>query len=310
MQFWPRKRAKRIYPRCRTWPTRAEAKPLGFYGYKVEMIHAMAIDNRPKARTKGERVSMPLTIVECPPMRVFSVRFYKKIDAVFRVTKEILLSNELILRRKLSLPKTIDPKLDDIKPEDYDEIRFIAYTQSKLSGRAQKTPELFEIGLGGKPKDQLEFIKQHIGKEIRLSDVFSPGEQLDVAAVTKGKGFQGTVKRFGVAIRSHKSEKTKRGIGTLGPWHPNRVLPSVPQGGKMGFHVRTERNKLLVKISNENINPAGGFKSYGVVKTDYALIKGSLPGPSKRLIRLYKVRKPSTKLQSEAPSVENVVISK
>ena len=53
-----------------------------------------------------------------------------------------------------------------------------------------------------------------LGKEIKVEDVFESGVSVDVHGITKGKGFQGTVKRFGVPIRQHKAEKTKRGIGT------------------------------------------------------------------------------------------------
>ncbi|MBW2988370.1 50S ribosomal protein L3, partial [Candidatus Woesearchaeota archaeon] len=71
---------------------------------------------------------------------------------------------------------------------------------------------------------------------------------------------------------------------------------------------RTEKNKWIVKISNEDINPKGGFKHYGLVKNDYILIKGSIPGPTKRLVRLYKAKRPSKKMPSEPPSIEAVVI--
>ncbi len=56
----------------------------------------------------------------------------------------------------------------------------------------------------------------------------------------------------------------------------------------MGFHQRTEYNKQIVKISEkgEEINPQGGFIRYGLVKGDYILIKGSVPGSKKRFVRL------------------------
>ena len=44
------------------------------------------------------------------------------------------------------------------------------------------------------------------------------GDQLDFHCVTKGKGYQGPVKRFGIQIRARKAEKTKRGPGSLGSW--------------------------------------------------------------------------------------------
>ena len=74
----------------------------------------------------------------------------------------------------------------------------------------------------------------------------------------KGKGWQGVVKRWGVRILQHKSRKTKRGIATLGPWHPNRVLYTVPRAGQMGYHQRTEYNKRILEIgkNGEEIIPS------------------------------------------------------
>ena len=63
----------------------------------------------------------------------------------------------------------------------------------------------------------------------------------------------------------------------------------------MGFHKRMEHNKLLIKISDNpaEINPASGFQRYGVVKNSYVLVKGSVAGPSKRLIRLSFASRPN-----------------
>jgi large subunit ribosomal protein L3 len=62
----------------------------------------------------------------------------------------------------------------------------------------------------------------------------------------------------------------------------------------MGYHQRTEFNKRLMAIGNDGseITPDGGFLGYGVVNNQYILIKGSLPGPVKRLIRMRKATRP------------------
>ncbi len=308
MQYWPRKRAKHIIHRRRAWPASKDAKPLGFYGYKVQMIHGLALNNNPKSPSKGETISIPLTLLECPPLKIFSVRAYKKTNSVLNVKTEVIVSNDKALAGRLPLPKELKGSLDSIKPEEYDEIRLLVYTDSKATSRGQKLPELFELGLGGSPAEQLEFAKTH--KEIKVSDVFSEGEQLDVGGITKGKGFQGVVKRYGVALKQKKSEKKKRSIGNLGAWTPTHVLISVPQAGKMGYHSRIDKNKQLMKISNEDINPKGGFKHYGLVKNDYVLLKGSVPGPAKRMLKLYKARYPARNVPKEAPVFEQLVIGK
>ena len=120
----------------------------------------------------------------------------------------------------------------------------------------------------------------------KVSEIFKSGQYIDIHAITKGKGFQGPIKRFGVALKSHKSEKKKRSAGNLGAWTPKRVDWRVPQHGQLGFFKRTEYNKLIYLIDNDpkKINQEGGIKGYGLVKNDYILVKGSIPGPKKRLI--------------------------
>jgi large subunit ribosomal protein L3 len=56
----------------------------------------------------------------------------------------------------------------------------------------------------------------------------------------------------------------------------------------MGYQQRTEFNKRILKVGDnpEEINPAGGFLHYGLVRGRYIAIKGSIPGPTKRLIRI------------------------
>ena len=88
---------------------------------------------------------------------------------------------------------------------------------------------------------------------------------------------------------SRKATGKRRHIGTLGAWHPGYVHYTVPRPGQMGYHKRTEINKRIMKMgAASEINPLGGFTHYGVLKNDYLLIKGSLAGPQKRLIRFRK----------------------
>lgn len=138
----------------------------------------------------------------------------------------------------------------------------------------------------------------------KFSDFAKSGALVDVAAVTKGKGFQGAVKRWGVKLLSHKNSKHRRMIGTLGPKRPGLVRPTVPQSGQMGYHQRTEFNKRIIKIgeSGEEVNPKGGFLHYGSVRNNYLLIYGSVPGPTKRLIRIRDPVRPS-KVSGDAPDV-------
>ncbi len=291
MQYWPRKRAKRIYPKIRSWLKSEVARPLGFAGYKVAMTHLIFKDNRQNSRTRGENVFFPITILECPPLKILALKLYKNTTYGLVPSKQIYnpkLDKELA--RKINLPKKIKDQINEIenKLNDYSELRLLVYTQPRLTTIGKKKPEIFEIALGGTIQEQFNYAKSMLDKEVRISEIFKEGQYLDTHSVSIGKGLQGPVKRFGVSLKSHKSEKKRRSSGNLGSWNPSKVLSTVPQKGQLGFQTRTEYNKLLIKMSNDTklINPKGGFNSYGLVKNDYVLIKGSITGPVRRLIRL------------------------
>ena len=106
LQFWPRKRTKRIYPRIRSWVKQDALKLLGFAGYKVGMTQAIIIDNIPNSLTKGMQVSYPITVIECPPLKPFSLRLYKNTPYGLKLVTEIFTPKfDKELSRKLSLPK-------------------------------------------------------------------------------------------------------------------------------------------------------------------------------------------------------------
>lgn len=299
MQYWPRKRSRHTLARIRAWATESKAKPLGFIGYKAGMTHVMANDNRPKSMTKGERIAMPVTIIDCPPMMVMGAAFYKKTAEGLVKVGSILASNlNKHVGKAFPIPKKGTKKLEEIT--EFDDLRLLVHSQpEKVAAVNAKKPKLLEIALGGSKADKQNYIKNNLGKEITVSDVFDRGVAVDVHGIGKGKGFQGTVKRFGVPIRQHKAEKTKRGIATLGSWKPKRVEFTVAQSGKMGYHLRTEYNKQILKIgSNGEVNPKGGILNYGLVQNPYVLLRGSVVGPQKRAVVLtapIRVNKPIVK---------------
>ena len=307
MQYWPRKRAGRAYPRIKSWAGSKEAGLLGFAGYKIGMTTVFYNDTRKHSKTKGKEVAFPATIIECPPLKIASIRLYKKDTYGLKLKAEIYGDVDKELGRKIPLPKKADPKkLDSINPEEYFDIRVNAYTQPKKSFVGKKKPELFEVGLGGTPEEKLAFAKENLGKEIPASEVFKPGEQLDVHAVSTGRGFQGPVKRFGIGLTSHKAEKARRNPGSLGGWKgQGHFMYRIAHAGQTGYHTRTEHNKWLLKIGDkpEDINPKGGFVGAGEVKSSYLLVKGSIQGPARRLVRLCHAARPNPKVPSEEPQL-------
>ncbi|MHC1566704.1 MAG: 50S ribosomal protein L3 [Candidatus Syntropharchaeia archaeon] len=275
LAFSPRKRAKREIPRTRS-KSEAEKKLLGFAGYKAGMTHVIMIDNVPNSPTEGLEIFCAATVIETPPMRVIGVRAYKEGVYGKKAIAEA--------RNEDSLSK-IEKLLSEIN-----EIRLITSTMPHIvSGIPKKKPEIMEQYLGGSVEEGFEYASEMLGREIGVSEVFEKGEFVDVIAVTKGKGTQGPVKRWGVTIQDRKALRSSKGrhVGTLGPWHPARVRWRVPQLGQTGYHQRTEYNKRILEMGKgEEITPKGGFVNYGIVRNDYLLIAGSVPGPKKRLIRI------------------------
>jgi large subunit ribosomal protein L3 len=80
---------------------------------------------------------------------------------------------------------------------------------------------------------------------------------------------------------------------------------TVARSGQMGYHQRVEYHKRLMKISEspDEVNPKGGFVNYGLIKNDYVLLLGSVPGPKKRLIRLRKTVRPSNIYLDTEPKI-------
>ncbi len=320
MQYWPRKRAAKAVPKVGAWPTPEQnkaisgARLLGFAGYKVGMTHLHFVDGGKNSLYKGLEVSRPVTVLECPPLLLVTLRFYRMTENGPVVAQDILLPQlAKIIGRRLDLPKKqsgLEEQLKGLDMGSIADVHAIVATQPSLTGIGKKVPDLMEMGISGKTvEEKLAYAQTLVGKPIDVASVFSAGIQVDVHAVSKGKGFQGPVKRFGVAIRHHKSEGTKRGPGSLGGWRNQaHVMYRVAHAGQMGYHTRTDYNKQLLLIGNDpkGINPAGGFVHYGAVKGTYVLLAGSVPGPKKRLIRFNYALYPDRKRAETAPEITSV----
>ncbi len=282
LQFWPRVRSKRIYPKISFW-----SKDLlsGFCAYKAGMVQYSAIETR-KNINKGKEIVKAATVLEIPIVYPISLVFYRKgrKSAEYFNVKELSKDFKKDLKRKIKFKEEEKGKA----PDDFDELRIKVATFPRKS-KLKKTPEVFELGCNL----DVEKAKELFGKDLKVEDYFSAGEYVDITSVTKGKGTQGVIKRFGVKLRNHKAKKGRRRVGSIGGVIPRKVDWRVPMAGQMGYGQRTEFNKLILKISDnlDEINPKQGFKEYGLVNTKYLLVEGSVPGPRKRLIILRKPKK-------------------
>lgn len=287
LAYSPRKRANELVPQIKKRNINL-TKLLGFVGYKVGMISVMALNNTPNALTNNMKVAIPCTVVATPPLHVLGVRLYHREYLTNNPLTEFYAENlNKDLRRVICLPKSRrDPskkfeELEKIKDE-ISEVRLLCHTNPRIL-KIKKAPDIVEIPIGGNVNDALNFAKEKLGKEINIREVFQELSYVAITGVTKGKGLKGPVKRWGVVVRNRKATAMRRHV-VINPETPRHTSWRAPQPGQVGFWTRTELNKFILKISNENITPKGGFKNFGILNTDYVLIKGSVSGTEKRIL--------------------------
>lgn len=110
-----------------------------------------------------------------------------------------------------------------------------------------------------------------VGAEIKVQDMFQQGDKVDVTGISKGKGFQGTVKRYGTSRgpMAHGSGY-HRGVGSMGPnSSPSRVFKGKRLPGHMGVDRVTVQNLAVVRVDAER----------GLL-----LVRGAIPGPKGGLV--------------------------
>ena len=314
MAFSPRKRARRQTGRVKSWPSNenGEVKVQGFAGYKAGMSHVLIRDENPGSPSAGQEVRRAVTIVETPPMRVLGVRGYKLTPYGKQTAGEAWASCEAISEAQPNLTRRVPARNEHNTEEHMSglkelaengrlvEVRLIVSTQPEsVKSIPTKTPDIMELGLsGGGIGTRLEWAEEKLGQLISVEDVFSNGNDIDVVAVTKGKGWQGSIKRWGIKLLSHKNSKRRRQGGNMGDFGTGYVRKTIRQAGQTGYHQRTEYNKKVLRISSpdeDEVTPDGGFLRYGEVTNQYMIVQGSLPGPSKRLLRFREAVRPRRK---------------
>lgn len=134
------------------------------------------------------------------------------------------------------------------------------------AAKANTAPKRFVKEIRGVDTSEYE-----VGQEVKV-DIFSEGEQVDVTGTSKGKGFQGSIKRHNQSRgpMSHGS-RYHRGPGSMGPVDPARVFKGKALPGRMGGEKTTLQNLEIVKVDAER---------------NLLLIKGNVPGPKKSYVTI------------------------
>jgi large subunit ribosomal protein L3 len=254
---------------------------LGFPAFKAGTVHVITTDDRAKTPNFGKPLFNISSVLSVPEVEVRGLRLYGREMGNDRALTDIGANAQASLEKAPLDRTTRVTALLSIVPRD--------------SGLSQKKPVPFEVGVGGAGvKEQAAYVAGLVGKKVKFSEVFKPGMYVDVLGITKGKGFEGPVTRFGVKRKQHKSRKSVRAVGVIGPWHPAAVMYTVARAGQMGFHQRTETGKRILMVGNAKekaITPSGGFLHFGEVRGDYAVLRGSVPGPASRFVMVrYRAR--------------------
>jgi large subunit ribosomal protein L3e len=340
--FLPRKRTSHHRGRVRSFPPDDTSKPChltAFMGYKAGSTHILREVNKPGSKLhKKEAVEM-VTIVETPPMSVVGLVGYvqtprglrtlttvwaKHLDAAvkrrfyknwYRAKKKAF--SRYQARAADEANKDLENELKRIK-KYCQVVRVLAHTQIRKVGLRQKKAHLMEIQVNGADvAAKVDWAFGLFERQVPVNTVFNQNEMIDVLGVTKGKGFEGVITRFGCATLPRKTHRGLRRVACIGAWHPPRVRWTIARAGQLGYHHRTEMNKKIYRIGTasnavdkdgkavfnastasdltaKNITPLGGFPHYGCVDEDYLMIKGCVVGPKKRVLTLRKSLLPQT----------------
>ena len=176
-------------------------------------------------------------------------------------------------------------QIKTVETDGYEAIQLGFDTKrEKLSNKAEKghvskantAPKRFFKEIRG-----VDVSKYQLGQELTV-EVFEEGEMVDVSGISKGKGFQGVIKRYNQSRgpMGHGSQY-HRGVGSLGTMTPMRVFKGKKLPGHMGH----------VSVTMQNLEVVAVMKDENVI-----LIKGNVPGPKKSLVIIKSaVKKPNVK---------------
>ena len=120
-------------------------------------------------------------------------------------------------------------------------------------------------------------LKFELGQEVRVDTMFTQGDTVDVSARSKGKGFQGVVRRHhfgGVGSQTHGQSDRQRAPGSIGgSSYPSRVFKGMRMAGRMGFDNVTVKNLKVLKV---------------IPESNLILVKGSIPGAKNTYVTITK----------------------
>merc|ERR1719183_1725986 len=332
--YLPKRRTKHHKGKCRTFPNDDKTKPVhltAFMGYKAGMTHVVrGMEKREGRKTIKKDVVEAVTVVECPPMKVIGMVGYIETPRGLRALSTVWAQKlpDGVMRRfyknyycakKKAFSKYAKRYSEDAKSKNHPQrdvnrikkyctvVRVLCCTQIEKLKFRQRKAHLMEIQVnGGSVADKVKWATSKFESEVSVGEVFEENEMVDTIAITRGKGTQGVVKRFGVARLPRKTHRGLRKVACIGAWHPSAVKWTVARVGNLGYYHRRQMNQKVYRVGSgavrgtannaateadpdaKNITPLGGFPHYGVVNEDFMLIRGAVMGPRKRQVTIRK----------------------
>jgi len=325
--FLPKKRTVHHWGKLKSFPKddASQAPHLtAFMGYKAGMTHIVRDVNKPGSKLNGKETVEAVSIVETPPMvcigfvaYIETPRGMRALNTVFaqhldESVKRKFYKNWYKCKKKAFTKyatKFESTKMDEeiTRAKKYAAtIRMICHTQIKKLKLNRKKCHMKEIQVnGGDVAQKVDYCVNLFEKEVPIDAVFKKDEMVDIIGVTKGRGIDGVVTRWGVTRLPRKTHRGLRKVACIGAWHPARVQFQVPRAGQNGYHHRTEINKKIYKmgknlseekfggqtendLTEKAITPMGGFAHYGQVNEDWVMIKGCVIGTKKRMLTFRK----------------------
>ena len=204
------------------------------------------------------------------------------------MTQVFTKNGKLIPVTVIEVEPNVVTQIKTVAKDGYDAIQIATETiREKLSNK----PAIGHTKKAGtEPKRFLREIRgvnvedYTLGQAINV-DIFEEGEMVDVSGISKGKGFQGVIKRHNQSRgpMGHGSQY-HRGVGSLGTMLPMHVLKGKKMPGQMGNVARTVQNLEIISVDTEN---------------NVILVKGNVPGPKKSLVMIRTaVKKPNVKKEA------------
>jgi len=164
-------------------------------------------------------------------------------------------------------------QVTQIKTEEKDQYQSIQLGFIKKNKKIKKTEKGKEFQylreFPGPSADEGEY---KVGDKVYVS-IFKEGDKVKISGISKGKGFQGGVKRWGFSGRgaSHGVKHEARTLGSVGTSFPERVIKGRKMPGRMGGEKVTVKNLEIVKVDKEN---------------NLLAVKGAVPGAKGKLVEI------------------------